>query len=146
MTKKSAIHTLREIAQGDVDAAAVALGNAIRAHEEAEKKLALLEQYRDDYAQRFQAGVAKGLSAAQYSNFMSFINKLDDVIQGQKQVVADAERRIQRAKLKWQEHEKKRLSFDTLHHRAELVQQKKETRAEQKQTDEFATRNFFDKR
>ena len=146
MTQKSPISTLIEIAEKDTGEAAKRLGKAISAHEETEKKLTLLLQYRDDYAQRFQDGAAKGLSAAQYTNFLSFIGKLDGAIEGQKQVVKDAEHKIHLAKTSWQENEKKRLSYDTLHNRAQMTQQKKEAKRDQKQMDEHAARSFFYKR
>ena len=146
MAQKSPISTLIELAEKATDEAAKHLGRMIRAHEETENKLNLLIQYRDDYAQRFQEGAAKGLSAAQYGNFMSFIGKLDGAIEGQRQVVADAEHKIQLAKNMWQGSEKKRLSYNTLHNRAQSVQLAKEAKQDQKQTDESAARSYFYKR
>ncbi|MES2037580.1 MAG: flagellar export protein FliJ, partial [Pseudomonadota bacterium] len=90
MALKSPISTLIEITEKEVDDAAKLLGKAIRAHEDTEKKLNLLQQYRDDYAQRLQDGAAKGLTVSQYTNFLSFLAKLDSAIDGQKQVVMDA--------------------------------------------------------
>ncbi|MDE2428279.1 MAG: flagellar export protein FliJ [Burkholderiales bacterium] len=146
MTRKSPITTLIEIAEKDTDDAAKLLGKAIRAHQETETKLSLLLQYRDDYAQKFQDGAAKGLSAAQYGNFMSFIGKLDGAIEGQKQIVRDAENKIQLAKNAWQGSEKKRLSYDTLQQRTQNALNIKEAKQDQKQTDELAARSYFYKR
>ncbi|MFZ6872727.1 flagellar export protein FliJ [Undibacterium sp. Di27W] len=146
MALKSPITTLIEITEREVDDAAKLLGKTIRAHEDTEKKLLLLQQYRDDYAQRLQDGAAKGLSVSQYTNFLSFLAKLDSAIDGQKQVVKDAEYRIVMAKTEWQACEKKRLSYDTLQNRAQTVQQKKEAKRDQKQTDEMAARALFYKR
>ncbi|MFZ6709037.1 flagellar export protein FliJ [Undibacterium sp. TC9W] len=146
MALKSPISTLIEITEREVDDAAKLLGKAIRAHEDTEKKLSLLQQYRDDYAQRLQDGAAKGLTVSQYTNFLSFLAKLDSAIEGQKKVVMDAEHRIVMAKTEWQASEKKRLSYDTLQNRAQTVQQKKEAKRDQKQTDEMAARALFYKR
>lgn len=146
MALKSPIATLIEITEKEVDEAAKLLGKAIRAHDETEKKLSLLQQYRDDYAQRFQDGAAKGLTVSQYKNFMSFLAKLDTAIDGQKQVVLDAEHRIVIAKTEWQASEKKRLSYDTLQNRAHTAREKKEAKRDQKQTDEMASRTHFYKR
>ncbi|MFZ6732535.1 flagellar export protein FliJ [Undibacterium sp. Ji42W] len=146
MALKSPISTLIEITEREVDDAAKLLGKAIRAHEDTEKKLSLLQQYRDDYAERLQDGAAKGLNVSQYTNFLSFLAKLDSAIDGQKQVVMDAEHRIVMAKTEWQASEKKRLSYDTLQNRAQTVQQKKEAKRDQKQTDEMAARALFYKR
>ncbi|MFZ6748238.1 flagellar export protein FliJ [Undibacterium sp. Ren11W] len=144
--KKSAISTLIELAEKNSDEAAKRLGKTIHAHEETEKQLNLLLQYREDYQLRLQAGAAKGLSAAQYGNFISFINKLDGAVDGQKQVVRDAEYKIVTARNVWQESEKKRLSYNTLHDRTQATQQKQEAKRDQKNTDEHAARSFFYKR
>lgn len=146
MALKSPISTLIEITEKEVDDAVKLLGKAILAHEDTEKKLNLLQQYRDDYAQRLQNGAAKGLTVSQYTNFLSFLAKLDSAIDGQKQVVMDAEHRIVMAKTEWQATEKKRLSYDTLQNRAQTVLQKKEAKRDQKQTDEMAARALFYKR
>jgi flagellar FliJ protein len=144
--QKSPISTLIEIAEKDSDESAKRLGKTIHAHEETEKQLSLLLKYRDDYQQRFQEGGAKGLSTAQYMNFLSFISKLDSAVDGQKQVVRDAEYKIILARNKWQECEKKRLSYNTLNNRSQASLQKKEAKLDQKNTDEHAARSFFYKR
>ena len=146
MALKSPIDTLIEIAEREVDDAAKLLGKAIRAHEDTLKKLDLLKQYRDDYALRLQDGASRGLSVSQYTNFLSFLAKLDTAIEGQKQVVLDAEHRITMAKTEWQASEKKRLSYDTLQNRAQSILLKKEAKRDQKQTDEMAARALFYKR
>ncbi|MCX7219261.1 flagellar export protein FliJ [Undibacterium sp.] len=144
--QKSPISTLIELAEKNSDEAAKRLGKTIHAHEETEKQLKLLLQYREDYQQRFQDGAAKGLSAAQYGNFISFICKLDGAVDGQKQVVRDAEYKITMARSVWQESEKKRLSYNTLQGRTQTALQKKEAKRDQKNTDEHAARSFFYKR
>ena len=144
--QKSPISTLIEIAIKNCDEAAKRLGKAILAHEETEKQLSILLQYRDDYALRFQDGASKGISTTQYINFQSFISKLDGAVEGQKQIVGDAEYKIKLARDHWQESEKKRLSYNTLNNRANALMQKKEGQLEQKQMDEHATRSFFYKR
>lgn len=143
MTKKSPISTLIELAEKDTDEAAKNVGKAIRALEETEKQLALLLQYRDDYVMRFQTGAAAGLSAGQYMNFQSFIYKLDSAVDGQRKIVKDAEYRVSKARSLWQECEKKRLSYGILHNRAQADVLKKESKLDQKQTDEHAARSYF---
>ena len=141
--QKSPISTMIEIAIKNSDDAAKRLGKAIKAHEETEKQLSLLSQYRKDYELRLQGNAAKGISTAQYLNFQAFIKKLDGAVEGQRQVVRDAEYKIKIAREQWQESEKKRLSYDTLNNRALTVRQKQESKLEQKQTDELAARTLF---
>ncbi len=141
--QKSPISTMIEIAVKESDDAAKRLGKAIKAHEETEKQFSLLSQYRKDYELRFQDNAAKGIGTAQYLNFQAFINKLDGAVDGQKQIVRDAENKIKIARELWQESEKKRLSYNTLNNRAISVRQKQEAKLEQKQTDELAARTLF---
>jgi flagellar FliJ protein len=146
MATSSALDTLIELATTATDEAAKRLGNAIRACEDTEKKLQLLMQYRDDYAARFQANLATGLTTAGYRNFQLFMDKLDTAIAGQQQIVADAQQRVGNEKTAWQTNERKRMSYDTLATRANKQVQLKEAKRDQKQMDEFATRQAFYKR
>lgn len=142
----SALQTLIELAENDVENAAKFLGQTIKAKEDASKQLGLLTQYRTDYEARLQSNSQKGLSVAQYANFQGFIGKLDQAIDGQKKLIIDAEYRVEMAKKSWQECEKKRLSYKTLINRNIATEQKKENKRDQKQTDERATRNLFYKK
>ena len=146
MATSSALDTLIELASKETDEAAKRLGRAIRNGEDAEQKLQLLFQYRDDYMERFHRNLQSGLSASGYRNFQLFLDKLDEAIKGQQRVVQDAQQRVSRERGSWQSCERKRISYDTLATRALKVQQLKETRREQKQTDEFAARQLFYKR
>jgi len=146
MATSSAINTLIELAKKDTDEAAKRLGIAIRASEETGKKLALLLQYRDDYAARCQSGLATGLSAAGYHNFRLFLEKLDSAIAGQREVIREANKLVDAARLVWQENERKRMSFGTLASRAQKQAREQETRRDQKLTDEHAARQTLYKR
>lgn len=146
MAKTSALDTLIELASKETDEAAKRLGRAIRTGEEAEQKLQLLLQYRDDYMARFNANLQAGLSASGYRNYQLFLDKLDEAIKGQQRVVQDTQRRVTKERGAWQDSERKRMSYDTLATRALKVQQLKDTRREQKQTDEFAARSLLYKR
>lgn len=143
MAPPTAIDTLRELASKETDEAAVRLGRAIVAAEEAEKKRVLLVQYRDEYSGRLQEKLAAGLTAKECRNFQLFLLKLDDAIAGQQQVVRDAQRRIDEERSSWQASERKRMSYGTLAARALKERQRKENRHEQKQTDEHAARRLL---
>ena len=146
MATSSAINMLIELAKKDTDEAAKRLGIAIRASEETGQKLALLLQYRDDYAARCQSELAAGLSAAGYHNFRVFLEKLDSAIAGQREVVREANKLVDAARSVWQENERKRMSFGTLASRAQKQAREQETRRDQKLTDEHATRKTLYKR
>jgi flagellar FliJ protein len=146
MATLSALDTLIELAMRETDEAAKRLGLAIRATEDTEKKLELLIQYRNEYAARFQANMATGLTAMGYRNFQLFMDKLDDAITGQQQIVMQSKRREEDERTAWQQSERKRMSYDTLASRAHKEEQRKESKREQKNTDEQATRSAHYKR
>ncbi|GGI16352.1 MAG: flagellar export protein FliJ [Oxalicibacterium faecigallinarum] len=146
MATSSALGTLIELATKETDDAAKRLGVAMKGVEDAEQKLALLNQYRDDYMVRFQNNLSAGLSAMAYANYQQFIGKLDQAIQSQQLVVRDAKIRVDREKEHWQSCERKRMSYGTLADRAEKVQLAKENKRDQKQMDEHAARRLLYKR
>jgi flagellar FliJ protein len=142
----SALSTLIELAENEVENAAKNLGRSIKAKDEATQQLGLLTQYRADYEARLQNNAQRGLTVSQYANFQGFIGKLDQAIEGQKKLIIDAEYRVEIAKKSWQECEKKRLSYKTLINRNIATELKKENKRDQKQTDERATRTLFYKK
>ncbi|HJV88499.1 MAG TPA: flagellar export protein FliJ [Noviherbaspirillum sp.] len=146
MASPSALDTLIELATNQTDDAAKRLGQAIRACEDTEQKLAMLLQYREDYEARLKAGMAAGMSAAGYRNFQLFLEKLDTAIAGQQQIVNAAKQRITSERSTWQSCERKRISYDTLATRVEQAELRKESRRDQKLMDEYATRQANYKR
>ena len=146
MSISPALTTLVELATKECDHAAQELGKTIRTSDEAEKKLGVLLQYRDDYSVRFQASQAEGLTMMGYRNFQLFLDKLDQAIDGQQHVVLESKKRIEESRRAWQAAEKKRVSYETLVNRELKEIQRKEARRDQKQTDEFANRKLHQKR
>lgn len=146
MSTSSALSTLIELATKDCDKAAQNLGHSIRVADEAEKKLLLLQQYREDYSTRFQASQAEGLTMMGYRNFQLFLDKLDQAVDGQQHIVRESKKRIEENRRAWQVAEKKRVSYETLVTRERKQAQRQETRREQKQMDEFSSRKTQQKR
>ncbi|KAF1047567.1 MAG: Flagellar FliJ protein [Herbaspirillum frisingense] len=146
MATPSALDTLIELATKETDEATKRLGRAIRVSEEAQQKLVILQQYRDDYAARFQETLTTGLTALSYRNFQLFIEKIDNAITGQQDVVRSTQQRVTEARMAWQACERKRMSYDTLAARAKEKELQKENKRDQKAMDEHASRITFYKR
>lgn len=140
MAKQSALDTLIELATTQTDEAAKRLGVAVRACQDTEQKLDMLMQYREDYEARFRTGLSSGMTAMGYRNFQLFLEKLDTAIAGQQQIVDNAKRRIVEERGAWQTAERKRMSYGTLAARKETIEQRKESKRDQKMMDEYATR------
>ena len=146
MAKSSALVTLIELAQRETDDAAKRLGAALKAVEEAEAKLQMLLGYRDDYAARFEQAQMAGITPMAHRNFTAFVDKLDNAINGQREVIKHAEFKSNAEKLAWQAAERKRLSYRTLNERAAAEALRIENKRDQKAIDEHAARQAFYKR
>ena len=146
MATRSALDTLIELAQRDADAAAKRLGAALAAADETEQKLAMLLNYRDDYATRLDSAQVAGITPLAYRNFVAFIGKLDSAISGQRNVVKHAEHKSAIERTAWQACERKRLSYRTLSERAAAEALRIENKRDQKQMDEHAARQAYYKR
>jgi flagellar FliJ protein len=146
MANRSALDTLIELAQREVDEAAKQLGVALKAGEESEQKLTMLLGYRDDYAMKLDGAQVAGITPMAYRNFVAFIDKLDNAINGQRELVKHAHHKSAQAKGAWQLCERKRMSFRTLSERAALDALQLENKRDQKQMDEHAARQAYYKR
>lgn len=140
MANTSALETLIELAQRDSDAAAKRLGAALKAVEEAEQKLKMLLGYRDDYANKLDQAQMAGITPFAYANFVAFMGKLDNAINGQQEVLKHAKYKSEMEKTTWQESERKRLSYRTLSERAAAEALRIDNKRDQKMMDDHAAR------
>jgi len=140
MANPSALDTLIELAQRDSDDAAKRLGAALKSVEEAEQKLQMLLGYRQDYADRLDQAQMNGITPFAYANFVAFVGKLDNAINGQQEVLKHAKYKSELEKAAWQESERKRLSYRTLNDRAAAEALKIENKRDQKMMDDHAAR------
>jgi flagellar FliJ protein len=146
MGNPTALETLIELTQRDSDEAAKRVGMANKAVDEAEQKLQMLHGFRDDYARKLDAAQLAGITPMAYRNFVAFMDKLENAINGQGEVVKHAKHACTVEKAAWQELERKRLSYRTLNERAAAKQLQAENKRDQKQMDEHAARQAYFKR
>lgn len=146
MANSSALQTLVDLAQRESDNRAKRLGVALKAVEEAEQKLQMLLGYRQDYADRLDQAQMNGITPFAYANFVAFLGKLDNAINGQREVIKHAEYKADTERKALQESERKRLSYRTLNERAAAQALALETRRDQKMMDDFAARTARTKR
>lgn len=140
MANPSVIETLIELTTQQSEEAAKRLGQATRQSEQAQEKLDLLQQYRQEYVDQLQTQMSNGLSVAGHANFLRFIQGLDRAISQQDAAVLQSKYLVERERDSWREHERKRLSYGTLVQRAQQQALRQANRQDQKQTDERAAR------
>jgi flagellar FliJ protein len=142
MTKPFSLQPLVDLAHHKNDAATKKLGQLNQQQQSAQQKLDALQQYRRDYQTKFQEAVQQGMEPTDLRNFQDFIDRLDQAIRQQQQVIEKAKSNVQTGRHELMDSTRKMHSFDTLanrHVEAELkVEYKKEQRLQDEQTGRFA--------
>ncbi|MGV3581158.1 MAG: flagellar export protein FliJ [Methylophilus sp.] len=134
------VKMLKDLAEKEVEAATQALAAAMKIADEAQSKYDVLLSYRGEYSQNLSQSLESGISAQAYQNFNSFFKKLDQAVNGQLQMVQTAKQHVQMQKKRWQETQRKKLSYEVLSQRQDDKALKVAQKKDQKLMDEFAMR------
>ena len=145
MSESFPLQPLLDLANNRMDEAARKLGELIASEHAVEEKLALLVDYRKEYHARFVEAVRNGIGPDAWRNFSAFLGKLDDAIAQQQLIVSDSRQRTVQGQQEWVDQRNKVKAFDTLSHRHQSVQARKEAKQEQRLTDEHAAKQFRDR-
>jgi flagellar protein FliJ len=145
MTKTSPIKTLLELAQTKVDDATKRLGELISSEHACEVKLDMLVQYRAEYRERFMSTARSGIDPNAWRNYSAFLLRLDDAIAMQQRVVEHSKLQTQRGQEQWRSERNRMKAFDTLSQRQDRQEAQKQNKAEQRQSDEHAIKQFRDR-
>lgn len=127
-----------KVAENREQQAAQALGEAQAALTQAQQRLAELEQYCEEYIQRFHATGAMGMSAAKMLDYRAFLVKLDRAIKEQGLAVEQAGRLAERQRQEWFSHRGKVKMLDTVVARFQADEQRDADRKEQGDQDDRA--------
>lgn len=145
MPSQLPLDTLTELARSRSDDAARRLAVLLQAKASASEKLELLLQYRADYSEQLQLRMQAGLSSSQWRNYQNFLFTLDAGIEQQRTIATQADSRLDHGRADWR-HQRQRLNaFDTLADRMQRQQLALQAKREQRDTDERAARQFFDR-
>jgi flagellar FliJ protein len=140
VAKPFALQAVLELMQRRADEATQQLASLIAAEQDAKSRLELLNQYRDEYTQRFHASAQAGLTPQQWKNFQDFLGRLDEAIGQQQQVLTQSQKKTAAGQAHWQEQRVRLKAIDTLSVRHARLEEAKENKREQKLVDEFAAR------
>lgn len=145
MTKPFTLQPLVDLAHQKNDAATKKLGQLNQQQQTAQQKLDALQQYRRDYQMKFQEAAQQGMEPTDLRNFQDFIDRLDQAIRQQQQVIEKAKTNVQTGRHELMDSTRKMRSFDTLanrHVESEMkVEAKKEQRLQDEQTGRFAAQH-----
>ena len=141
MAKRStSFQILADLAEQQTTNSAVKLANLNVDNKDAQEKLDLLLQYREDYQTRFEASAQLGINHLEWQNYREFMTKLDKAIAQQNEVVTNAKHRVQVGKKEWQTNHRKQKTFDTLSERDERAKMRQKSKREQSEQDEHAAK------
>lgn len=142
MSKRFALQSLLDLAQVRSDAAAARLGAVNERVREMEERLALLHQYRAEYAAHLARAIKAGIHSVGWRNFREFLGRIDLAIEQQRESLEHAKHEAESSRRRWHDEERSVRSFDALRERHRDAERKSEARQEQKEQDGLATRRF----
>lgn len=140
MTKPFTLSPLVDLAHQKNDAATRKLGKLNQQQQNAQAKMAALQQYRRDYAAQFEEAAKQGMSPMDMQNFQRFIERLDQAIQQQLIEIEKASSSVKTGRHELMDTTRKMKSFDTLAQRHADNEKKHEAKADQRQQDEQSGR------
>ena len=141
MKKLHRMQILVDLAKSKEDAAAQQLARDKAKVEQDIQKLNELKEYAGQYESERNL---LGLSAYLTTNYQHFVDRVQQAIVQQEAVIGRAEQQADMSMRGWLQARAKKKSMDWLqdkNHKVELVVEAKQ---EQRQSDEFAMRRFFD--
>lgn len=142
MAQPFSLQPLLEIMQTRTDDATRRLGQLISAEQNAKSRLQMLEQYRDEYAQKLREASTQGITQMALRNYQDFLARIEEAIMQQGMAVRNSEQGTAVGQAHWKEQNKKMKAIDTLSQRHDLRERYRENKLEQKLQDEFSARKY----
>lgn len=140
MSSRFHLQPLLDLAQTRTDEAARKLGELIASERSVEQKLKLLEDYRQEYNERFMQAVREGIGPDAWRNYTAFLGRLDDAVAVQRKAVEQSRQQTAQGQQHWLAQRNRLKAFDTLSQRHQAGVARSEAKREQKLTDEHAAR------
>ena len=139
------LKVVQEVAQKHCDTATKRLGMLNVEVANADQKLQMLIDYREDYRQRFRNALNTDVHSAGWKNFQQFLVKLDEAIDQQRGACKFARHAVAGGQREWQAKKVKVNAFDSLEQRHQVKVEERLKKIEQLATDEYASRAHHQK-
>lgn len=137
---------LLDLTQTKLDDATKRLGELVARENEQSQKLQVLQDYRNEYFQRFEAALQNGITPEMWRNYTAFIGRIDEAIEAQRGVLERAHKNTETGKQEWVGHRNRLKAYTTLEARHRQKEYRLDQRREQKQLDEHTATLFRKKR
>nr|WP_024964922.1 flagellar export protein FliJ [Pantoea sp. IMH] len=136
----SPIDTLCDLAQKDLEKAAIQLGDVRRGQKQADEQLSMLMNYQDEYRKSLNNNMSEGITSTRWYNYHQFIETLEKAIEQHRQQLSHWNSRLEGALRFWRDKQQRVHAYETLQARAAADALSIENRLDQKRMDEFAQR------
>jgi len=140
MKSASAIDTLRDLAEQDLEKAVVHLGDMRRGVRQADEQLTMLLDYQDEYRNKLNSDMSGGIATTRWTNYHQFIQTLEQAIEQHRAQLKQWNQRLEQALTSWREKQQRLNAYQTLISRAADTALQVENRLDQKRMDEYAQR------
>lgn len=138
MSSTSTLDTLVSMTRELLDEASVRLANSRKSAKQAKDFLDTLLSYRSDYITEMQRLMSDGMSAMTLGHYRSFVGSLDKAISQAGTTLQGLEKSVNDNQANWIDQHQKVNAYETLIDRRAKTLRTKESRQEQRQTDEIS--------
>ncbi|WP_171858499.1 flagellar export protein FliJ [Citrobacter freundii] len=140
MAQHGALATLKDLAEKEVDDAAVLLGEMRRGCHQAEEQLKMLIDYQHEYRNNLNNDMGQGITSNRWINYQQFIQTLEKAIEQHRQQLNQWTQKVDQALNSWRDKKQRLQAWQTLQDRQTSAALLAENRLDQKKMDEFAQR------
>lgn len=140
MAQHGALATLKDLAEKEVDDAALQLGAMRRGCQQAEEQLSMLIDYQHEYRTNLNTDMTQGIGSQRWINYQQFILTLEKAIEQHRQQLTQWNQKVEKALDFWREKKQRLQAWTTLQDRQSAATLLAENRVDQKKMDEFAQR------
>lgn len=140
MAQNGALATLKDLAEKEVDDAALQLGVMRRGYQQAEEQLKMLIDYQHEYRTNLNTNMTQGIGSQRWINYQQFIQTLEKAIEQHRQQLSQWDQKVDKALTYWREKKQRLQAWTTLQDRQSAASLLAENRLDQKKMDEFAQR------
>ncbi|WP_220266006.1 MULTISPECIES: flagellar export protein FliJ [Enterobacteriaceae] len=145
MSQSNALNTLKDLAEKEVDDAALRLGEMRRGCQQAQDQLNMLIDYQHEYRSNLNQDMSQGIASNRWQNYQQFIQTLEKAIEQHRQQLMQWNSKVDQALGFWKEKKQRLQAWQTLSDRQASAALLAENRLDQKRMDEFAQRASFRK-
>lgn len=103
MAQHGALATLKDLAEKEVDDAAVLLGEMRRGCQQAEEQLKMLIDYQHEYRNNLNTDMGQGITSNRWINYQQFIQTLEKAIEQHRQQLNQWTQKVDQALNSWRD-------------------------------------------